>query len=204
VSRKIKYGAGGVDDAEDADVILHEYGHAMQDRQSHAFGFSTELDAVSLAEGSSDYWAAVMSSRSPNTDNADDVCIFDWDAVSYGDFVSEFNRRCGRRADSDMTLADAKDHQGPCFFPGAGLDPHCVGEVWSSALWDLRSDPTIDDATFDRLYLDAQFEYVGGETFQDAVESLLDVDAGDNAQLYHGAICTEMETERGIDVPDCP
>ena len=32
-TRKIKYGSGGVDDAEDADVILHEYGHAIQDDQ---------------------------------------------------------------------------------------------------------------------------------------------------------------------------
>ena len=26
-----------------------------------------------------------------------------------------------------------------------------MGVVWSSALWDLRTDPAIDDATFDRV-----------------------------------------------------
>jgi hypothetical protein len=29
----IVFGTGGVDDAEDADIIWHEYGHAMQDAQ---------------------------------------------------------------------------------------------------------------------------------------------------------------------------
>ena len=37
-TRKIKYGSGGVDDAEDADVILHEYGHSIQDDQVPGFG----------------------------------------------------------------------------------------------------------------------------------------------------------------------
>ena len=27
----MRFGKGGVDDAEDAEVILHEYGHAVQD-----------------------------------------------------------------------------------------------------------------------------------------------------------------------------
>ena len=35
----IRFGKGGVDDAEDAEVILHEYGHAIQDSQQMPFGF---------------------------------------------------------------------------------------------------------------------------------------------------------------------
>ena len=34
-------GTGGVDDGEDADVIVHEYGHAVQDAQPDAFGGSS-------------------------------------------------------------------------------------------------------------------------------------------------------------------
>ncbi len=34
----LRFGKGGVDDAEDAEVILHEYGHAMQDSQVTPFG----------------------------------------------------------------------------------------------------------------------------------------------------------------------
>ncbi len=36
----MRFGKGGVDDAEDADVILHEYGHAIQDAQVSGFGSS--------------------------------------------------------------------------------------------------------------------------------------------------------------------
>src|SRR5919199_2579326 len=34
----ITYGKGGVDDAEDAEVIVHEYGHSVQDAQIPGFG----------------------------------------------------------------------------------------------------------------------------------------------------------------------
>ena len=33
ITQSLQFGDGGVDDAEDADVILHEYGHAIQDDQ---------------------------------------------------------------------------------------------------------------------------------------------------------------------------
>ena len=35
---QIRLGKGGVDDAEDAEVIVHEYGHAMHDAQVPGFG----------------------------------------------------------------------------------------------------------------------------------------------------------------------
>src|SRR5262249_53181146 len=41
-SKEITYGLGGVDDAEDADVIVHEYGHSIQDDQVPGFGSSLE------------------------------------------------------------------------------------------------------------------------------------------------------------------
>src|SRR5439155_9117055 len=77
-SRVIRYGAGGVDDAEDADVILHEYGHALQYSESPGFETSPKFEAGAIAEGSGDYWAAAMSARSPGTTNTDDICIFVW------------------------------------------------------------------------------------------------------------------------------
>jgi len=55
-SKETTLGLGGVDDAEDADVILHEYGHSIQDNQ--APGFGTTLEAGSMSEGFGDYWGA--------------------------------------------------------------------------------------------------------------------------------------------------
>src|SRR5439155_22663863 len=50
-TRQIKYGSGGVDDAEDADVILHEYGHAMQDSESRPFLASRGFQPGGLGAG---------------------------------------------------------------------------------------------------------------------------------------------------------
>ena len=48
----LRFGKGGVDDAEDAEVILHEYGHAIQDSQQTPFGFGASIEAGSIGEGS--------------------------------------------------------------------------------------------------------------------------------------------------------
>jgi Fungalysin metallopeptidase (M36)/Fungalysin/Thermolysin Propeptide Motif len=199
-TRDIKYGSGGVDDAEDGDVILHEYGHAMQDSESHSFSASSSFEATALAEGSADYWAAAMSSRSPGTTNEDDVCIFDWDATTYGRQVFPpvapytVGRRCGRRADDPRTVAQAKT--GSC-----GQDPHCVGQVWSSGLWDLRQQ--IGGRKMDTIYLMAQFMYHANEDFNEAAAALLQADQDLTGGANATAICTEMQTNRGLTVPGC-
>ena len=186
-TRRIKYGSGGVDDAEDADVIWHEYGHAMQDSESHSFSTSQDPASGALAEGSSDYWAAAMSSRSPGTANEDDVCIFDWDATTYGKFFPKVpsetsGRHCGRRADVTRTFDQAKSRCRRVPFGGRFVpDPHCVGEVWSSALWSMRRRFVArahakGGARMDRVYLASQFLYTAKESFKDAGNALLCAD----------------------------
>ncbi len=169
---EIKYGSGGVDDAEDADVILHEYGHTLQFAESPQFLESGGQDAGALQEGSADYWAAAMSSLSPGTANEDDVCIFDWDGISYGGFFAAkvpytVGRHCGRRADFQKDLVHAR--QGRC-----GLDIHCVGQVWSTALWDIRS--VIGGFAADQIYLAAQQMFHANETFPNAANAELCAD----------------------------
>jgi Zn-dependent metalloprotease len=178
-TRSIVYGSGGVDDAEDGDVILHEYGHALQDSASPAFGHSSGFQPGALAEGSSDYWAAAMSSLVPHTSNEDAVCIFDWDATTYGRFYPRVlgersGRKCGRRADVSRKLQKAE--QGGC-----GSDVHCVGQVWSTALWNLRRefvrrDPAHGGSQMDQIYLASQFFYTASERFRGAANALLCAD----------------------------
>ena len=50
---------GGVDDAQDPDIVYHELGHAIQDDQIPGFGqpsFSSLGDPGALGEGFGDYW----------------------------------------------------------------------------------------------------------------------------------------------------
>ena len=52
--KALRFGTGGVDDAEDAEIILHEYGHAIQDNQVP--GFEPATNAAPW-EGFGDYLA---------------------------------------------------------------------------------------------------------------------------------------------------
>jgi hypothetical protein len=54
--RRLTFGYGGVDDAHDAETILHELGHAIQDAICPDFGQSPQ--AAAMGEGFGDYFAA--------------------------------------------------------------------------------------------------------------------------------------------------
>ncbi|HZY10345.1 MAG TPA: hypothetical protein VFF29_04250, partial [Bacteroidota bacterium] len=54
----LTFGEGGVDDAEDVDIILHEYGHAIHFGTVPGWGGSEE---GAIGEGFGDYWAGSYS-----------------------------------------------------------------------------------------------------------------------------------------------
>lgn len=114
-------GAGGVDDGEDAEVILHEYGHAIQDAQVDGWGATAEGGA--MGEGFGDFVAAAYFGRQAKGARYD-LCVAEWDATSY----STKNPPCLRRMDS--TKRYPKDIED---------EVHADGELWSAFLWRLRS-----------------------------------------------------------------
>src|SRR5919107_211407 len=61
----ITLGKGGVDDAEDAEVIVHEYGHSVQDGQ--VTGFGTTLESGAIGEAFGDYLAVAVTSWATGT-----------------------------------------------------------------------------------------------------------------------------------------
>ncbi len=142
----IVVGKGGVDDGEDADVIWHEYGHAMHESQVPGFGLGH--DAGAIGEGFGDYWAVTMSV--PVNGGYEVPCVADWDSVSYTDTVPH----CLRRVDLDLTVEDA---------PG-GI--HHDGQIWSRALWDLQQ--ALGRTAADRIILEAQFSFAPDTSWRDA------------------------------------
>ena len=72
----IAFGEGGVDDAEDADVILHEYGHAIQNYTGYLGSWSSSGESGALGEGFGDYWAGSYS-KSVSSYHSD--WVFNWD-----------------------------------------------------------------------------------------------------------------------------
>ena len=92
----MKFGKGGVDDAEDAEVILHELGHAIQDSQQVPFGYGSQFEARAIGEGFADYWAVTVSNVISPTPDA--PCVADWDSVSY----TSTTPHCLRRTDLNL------------------------------------------------------------------------------------------------------
>jgi Zn-dependent metalloprotease len=148
---RITYGTGGVDDAEDADIIWHEYGHAMQDDQVPGFG-STE-EAGSIGEGFGDYWAVTMSQ--PVNDGFDLPCVGDWDSVSY----TPPPTHCLRRTDLDLTVEDKNG------------EVHHDGEIWSRAMWDINQGLGREEAN--TIILEATFDFTPGTSFAAAAQAIV-------------------------------
>ena len=135
----LKFGKGGVDDAEDAEVILHEYGHAIQDSQQEPFGYGFGFEARAIGEGFADYFAVTVSNVLAPTPDA--PCVADWDAVSYTSAVPH----CLRRTDLDL------------HYPG-NVNPnsvHSTGRIWSRALWDIRG--ALGHVKADTIILEGHF-----------------------------------------------
>ncbi len=149
---QITFGTGGVDDAEDAEVIWHEYGHAIQDAQVPGFGSTVE--AGSIGEGFGDWWAMIMSSAvQQDTATTPIACIADWDATSY----TSGTPHCLRRTDTNLTYADRDG------------EVHDDGQIWSRALFDIYKAFGRDKSA--KLVLESHFTYKPNTTMAQAANA---------------------------------
>jgi hypothetical protein len=151
----LRFGKGGVDDAEDAEVILHEYGHAIQDSQMTPPGFGTSVEAGSIGEGFGDYWAVTVSNVIAPT--PDPACVADWDSVSYTSIIPH----CLRRVDTDLHY--------PADLNGR---VHHDGQIWSRALWDIRQ--ALGHVKADTIILEAQFQFAPDTSMPAAAQATVD------------------------------
>jgi zinc metalloprotease ZmpB len=146
----ITLGKGGVDDAEDAEVIVHEYGHSVQDGQVPGFGMN--LESGSIGEAFGDYLAVVVTSwRAGVPTLTPEACIADWDSTSY----TSKTPHCLRRLDGTKVY--------PTDIVG---EVHADGEIWSRALWDIRG--ALGDTKASTVIVEAQFAFAPDTSFRDA------------------------------------
>jgi zinc metalloprotease ZmpB len=142
---EIRLGKGGVDDAEDGEVVNHEYGHAIHFSQNFVFG---SVQAGAISEGFGDYWAVtvtqVVRQRLGLPPLADPACVADWDATSYDPTPPH----CLRRVDSNLHYPENLVGQ-----------VHADGRIWSRALWDIRN--AIGNERADTVILQGQFDFPG-------------------------------------------
>ena len=143
---------------EDADVILHEYAHAMQ-YNIGAGSMSTLIETQSIKEGSSDYWATSFK-RSIYTNN--------W--AAYASWFTMYYLN-GRRTDLNWTYPTN-------MLWGA---PHDCGQIWSSALMKIWGDLGRDIT--DQLFLETHKLWGKEPKMRDAATAFMKADLN----LYNGS-----------------
>lgn len=152
-SKSLVFGTGGVRDAEDAEVIIHEYGHAIQDNIVPGFGAGDQTSA--MGEGFGDYLAAsFFADKKPALLQP---TFASWDATA----KTNNHPPCLRRLDS------------PKRFPNDFKNgfKHENGEIWSACLWLIRM--AIDPEIADKLAVTHHFLIRPSATFREAANAII-------------------------------
>ena len=139
---RLSFGDGGVDDAEDADVIIHEYGHAIMHSAAPGTNGGTERRALDEAIG--DYFAASYSRH---------LGPFGWERVYSWDGHNEFWN--GRMATT--TGHYPEDLVGNIYQDGV---------LWSSTIMEIWGDIGRDKT--DRILMQSAYSYAEGMSMTDA------------------------------------
>ncbi len=172
--KKMEFGQGGVDDAEDADVIVHEYGHAIMDDIVPGYGTTTESNSIGEAFG--DYIACTYSA-----DKGFNPTIFaDWDSVSFSSSQPPFLRKV------ETTLIYPDDSVG---------ETHNDAPLFSAPLWELRG--VLGKEITDTLVIYALQYVQDNATFQEYVDALVSADLALN-QGSNRSVILDKFREQGI------
>ena len=156
---RLYFGEGGVDDAEDADVLLHEYGHAISHSASPNSNFGTERESLDEALG--DYLATSYSRF---------LYAFGWQRVFTWDGHNEFWD--GRRAVNSLSKMYPQQTF-TSIYEHTDLFVDALMHGWQSVGRD----------TMDRLVIESVHSWTSGMGFDDAANRILSADT----LLYNGA-----------------
>lgn len=163
---RVAFGHGCVDDNEDTDVILHEYGHAIEDAINRSWHGG---DTGAMGEGFGDYWATSYSMTTPNGSTFLPGRVFQWDAGGQ-------TSRCwpGRRVDVENALYNAsrsyQAHQE-------------IGEFVSDELWSTPLVQSLREIMalgyprneVDQIILEAHFGLGANLTMRDMANAIVQV-----------------------------
>jgi len=159
-SNRIAWGEGGVDDAEDADVLLHEYGHAIQSSSVPGWGGGQQ---PSMGEGFGDYWAG---SYSASVSSFRDFWVFNWDG---------HNPFWGGRVLNSTTP-----------YSSWGSNIYANGTSWASCLWLMRAE--MGRTALDKDVLKHHFYQGTSATGAQAAQYLMQADRDLYSGLHSGTI----------------
>lgn len=161
-NERIEFGDGGVDDAEDADVIIHEYGHALS--FSAAPGSAIGSERLSIEEGLCDY-LAISYSIAHSHHQCD--WVFNWDG--HNEYWEGRGLRPLATYPSDMDGLLYSD-----------------GLIWTTALADAHK--YLGRTISDRLMLSSLYSYFPDMAMPDAARLFMQADT----VLYDAAHCDAL------------
>ncbi len=168
---RIFYGIGGIDDAEDADVVTHEYGHFLS--YNAAPNSNIGLERTSLDEGFGDYIAAAYSRI---YDSYKDDLIFNWDGHN-----QYWNGRVV--------------NTGKVYPTNVNGNMYNNGEIWSASLMAILD--VIGKPATDSLIYETHYSYASNINMDDAAYLLLDADSNLTGGAYH-CVVYEKLMNRGL------
>lgn len=172
----LSFGEGGVDDAEDPDVILHELAHGLHDWLTN--GDFSQVEG--LSEGCGDYWAASYN-RSHGFWSPSDPqyhWVFQWDG--HNPFWN------GRRTDYAVP------------YPGGLVgNIHTDGQIWSSTLMQIYQD--IGRTATDANLLECLAMTSSLTSQEDAAQAFLQADINLHGGVHLSAIEYRF-TQRGYNI----
>jgi hypothetical protein len=147
---RLSFGEGGVDDAEDADVVVHEYGHAIMHSAAPGSNSGTERRAMDEAIG--DYFASSYSRSLSNFGWAD---VFNWD---------------GHNEFWDGRSTVSTDH----YPENLQQNVYTDADIWSATLMQIWGD--IGREATDAIMLQAAYSFTSGMTMPQAAIAFIQAD----------------------------
>ncbi len=167
---ELRFGIGGVDDAEDGDVIVHEYNHAIDINSNNNNIANFSAARLSLAEGFSDYFTAY---------NSLNFSTFMWDSIYTWDGHNSFwdGRYCGIENTDTFVLGGANKYQ--------------QGDVFASALLATALGTDLDSIT--TLVLKSALLYTENTSIPEAADIILDLDRIVFGGKYKDSLCKNFK-----------
>lgn len=168
---RLQFGEGGVDDAEDADVIIHEYGHAIMSSAAPGTNVGTERRALDEAIG--DYFASSYSRA---------ISDFRWEDVFTWDGHNQYWP--GRSSVST-------DH----YPEDLNNNIYTDADIWAGTLMQIWGD--IGRETTDAIMIQAGYSFSSNMTMRQAAELFVQADT----ILFngvHGTPILDRMCDRGL------
>ncbi len=187
-SNRLAFGHGGVDDDEDSDVILHEYGHAITQSIVPTWGGG---DSGAIGEGFGDYWGASYSSTTTNGTIFHPEWAFSWDGHSADSWS-------GRWLDlTNLTYSQSVTYSAHQTINGIA---NYSDQLWSTPLYQafkaLR-DMGYPRTDMDQIILQSQFGVGSGVKMRDLANATVNAatllfPSGPHAEIFRQKFANQL------------